>query len=230
MVKIKINKKTGKIILALALILLTGSFIYAEVFSKPNPGHFMSEINPPEGCSSGQLIQWNGESWVCVNSPIKEDTKCDDSENCAKICISGEMCISSWDAYSPPEEPPICIPLNDPCAGRQCGSQGDGCGKIYDCGDCPSEEYCDLTDGTCYSIEGTGRSCFLKGTRIKMFDGSLKKIEEMMVKNIEENVLEGEIVVTTEAQALENLKKIEEKFSTKSARYLDLFLRYFLYS
>ncbi len=36
---------------------------------KPNPGHDLSELGVPAGCTSGQVLSWNGTSLVCGYVP-----------------------------------------------------------------------------------------------------------------------------------------------------------------
>ena len=33
----------------------------------PNPGHLITEVAPPSGCSSGQFLQFNGTTWNCAS-------------------------------------------------------------------------------------------------------------------------------------------------------------------
>ena len=33
----------------------------------PNPGHLISQVAPPAGCGSGQVLGWSGSSWGCVD-------------------------------------------------------------------------------------------------------------------------------------------------------------------
>ena len=58
------NRLAYTIISAFALILF-GIFVYAQ--NIPNPGHSISQIGTPAGCSANQFLQWNGNSWVCSN-------------------------------------------------------------------------------------------------------------------------------------------------------------------
>jgi len=34
----------------------------------PNPGHTLTEVAPPAGCSNNQFLQWNGTAWKCMSS------------------------------------------------------------------------------------------------------------------------------------------------------------------
>ncbi len=53
--------------------------------------------------------------------------------------------------------PPVCIPKTCAEIGASCGSEGDGCGNIIPCGNCPSPQTCGGggTPGVC----GTGGTC-----------------------------------------------------------------------
>jgi len=63
----------------------------------PNPGHTLTEVAPPAGCSNNQVLQWNATSgsWVCASDMTDTDTKCDISGTCSQVCI-GSDCKTSW--------------------------------------------------------------------------------------------------------------------------------------
>ncbi len=54
------------------VVLLFCGFFIVNALSPgiaPNPGHLISEVAPPAGCMTGQVLQWEGSSWGCVNLP-----------------------------------------------------------------------------------------------------------------------------------------------------------------
>ena len=51
------------------IILLTTGIVYAVGSSSyPNPGHNISSIGSPAGCTNGQFLQWTGTDWTCASS------------------------------------------------------------------------------------------------------------------------------------------------------------------
>ena len=67
---INIEKRYACIIAGL-LILSIGIFVaYALTPGvAPNPGHLISEVAPPADCEVGQVLQWDGSNWDCVDLP-----------------------------------------------------------------------------------------------------------------------------------------------------------------
>jgi hypothetical protein len=52
--------------IVLGILAIVGVGVYALTpGTKPNPGHLLSEIAPPAGCSAGQNIVWDGTNLVC---------------------------------------------------------------------------------------------------------------------------------------------------------------------
>ena len=49
-------------------VLVLSIGVYA--LSHPNLGHPVSEIEAPSGCSSGQILSWDGSSWECIDSVV----------------------------------------------------------------------------------------------------------------------------------------------------------------
>ena len=58
------NRLAYTIISVFALILVI-VFVYAQ--NIPNPGHSISQIGTPAGCSANQFLKWDGNAWVCSN-------------------------------------------------------------------------------------------------------------------------------------------------------------------
>ncbi len=68
--KVKFNlKKESAYVVAGLLILATGFFIVSALSPgvSPNPGHLITQIAPPSGCTNGQVLGWNGGSWGCID-------------------------------------------------------------------------------------------------------------------------------------------------------------------
>lgn len=59
---------------------------------------------------------------------------------------------------------PTCIPIADPCAGKTCGTAGDGCGTSYACGNCGPNETCGPND-TCTCATMCGGTCCPSGAQ-----------------------------------------------------------------
>ncbi|MFH1365326.1 MAG: hypothetical protein ABIH28_01965 [archaeon] len=52
------------------LFLLMGILVLGGIYAlspgvAPNPGHPISEIGPPAGCTAGQVLKFDGSAWVC---------------------------------------------------------------------------------------------------------------------------------------------------------------------
>jgi hypothetical protein len=50
------------------LLILSWSFMFVFAYGGNKPsvmGHNIGEIAPPEGCSGGDVLKWNGNEWVC---------------------------------------------------------------------------------------------------------------------------------------------------------------------
>jgi hypothetical protein len=43
-------------------LVVIGVFVYAQI---PNPGHDITQIIQPSGCSANQVLKWTGSSWTC---------------------------------------------------------------------------------------------------------------------------------------------------------------------
>ena len=55
------------IILGIIVVLTVGA--YAALLTPgvaPNPGHLITDIAPPSGCSSGQFLEFSGGTWMCA--------------------------------------------------------------------------------------------------------------------------------------------------------------------
>jgi hypothetical protein len=71
MVNININLSNRGIysIIAFGIMMVLGVGTYAYGTSNPSDfGHSIGELEPPVGCSSGQILEWGGASWNCINN------------------------------------------------------------------------------------------------------------------------------------------------------------------
>ena len=51
-------------LITIGILAIIGVGVYAVA---PNPGHSISQIDAPSGCSANQVLQWTGSSWTCAN-------------------------------------------------------------------------------------------------------------------------------------------------------------------
>jgi hypothetical protein len=51
-------------------LVLVGVFVYAVV---PNPGHSISAIEQPSGCTAGQFLKWTDAGWACETITVDGD-------------------------------------------------------------------------------------------------------------------------------------------------------------
>ena len=96
---VNIKKRYAYAIIGL-LVLAVGFFVVNALTPgvAPNPGHLITQVAPPAGCSAGQVLGWSGSSWGCVILPVDTDT--DDQT----LSISGQsLSISSGNSVSLPE-------------------------------------------------------------------------------------------------------------------------------
>ncbi len=57
-------------LILIGILIIGGWVVYALTPGiAPNPGHTLSEVAPPAGCSNNQFLQWNATSgsWNCAN-------------------------------------------------------------------------------------------------------------------------------------------------------------------
>jgi hypothetical protein len=108
-------------------------------------------------CAAGKLC--SGGSCVPACTPITQAVACMGLE-CGKVsdgcsgaydcgtCATGERCGAQAPFQCDVAPPMTCTPKTqaEACAGRECGQAYDGCGadpaNVFDCGSCPSGEYC----------------------------------------------------------------------------------------
>ena len=67
--KLNISNRLSYTLITIILlsVIIVGVYALAPGV-KPNPGHLITEIAPPAGCSSGQVLSWNGTAWNCIKS------------------------------------------------------------------------------------------------------------------------------------------------------------------
>ena len=95
---LNIKKRYAYAIIGL-LVLAVGVFVVNALTPgvAPNPGHLITEVAPPSGCGSGQVLEWSGSSWGCVNLPVDTDT--DDQT----LSVSGQtLSINSGNSVTIP--------------------------------------------------------------------------------------------------------------------------------
>ena len=62
----KISNRLAYTIIAAFALILVGVFVLAQ--TTPNPGHPISQISAPSGCTGGQFLQWSGSAWACAEA------------------------------------------------------------------------------------------------------------------------------------------------------------------
>ena len=79
---VHIKKRYAYTIIGL-LVLAVGVFIVNALTPgvAPNPGHLISQVAPPAGCGSGQVLGWSGSSWGCVDMSSGEVSTCSDCDS-----------------------------------------------------------------------------------------------------------------------------------------------------
>ena len=77
----------------------------------------------------------------CV--PTDRNNGCSDLANCSP-CAASETCVGSPTKCA-------CVPNNDACAGKNCGSVVNNCGQMVSCGNCTAPQTCNGggTSGMC---------------------------------------------------------------------------------
>ena len=67
---INIKKRYACVIIFL-MVLGIGIFVVNALAPgvAPDPGHLITQVAPPAGCGSGQVLKWGGSSWSCVALP-----------------------------------------------------------------------------------------------------------------------------------------------------------------
>ncbi len=63
--KIELGKKNITLIVLLVAVLVVGVVYALTPGVAPNPGHLITQVAPPAGCGSGQVLEWSGSSWRC---------------------------------------------------------------------------------------------------------------------------------------------------------------------
>ncbi|HET9956778.1 MAG TPA: hypothetical protein VFQ61_19920 [Polyangiaceae bacterium] len=74
---------------------------------------------------------------------------CGEILNCGECEADGLCGLLSPNVCATPDDlSTLCQPLSkkEACANKQCGIEGDGCGNVYECGDCPQGEACGLDE------------------------------------------------------------------------------------
>jgi hypothetical protein len=67
-VKINFSNRWLYTLIALGILVIISVGVYAlQAGVKPNPGHDLSELGVPSGCTSGQFIYWDGNNLACMS-------------------------------------------------------------------------------------------------------------------------------------------------------------------
>lgn len=68
---LNIEKRYAYLVIGL-LIILVGIFIVNALTPGqiPNPGHSVSELGIPNPCLNGQVLSYNGNTWICTDDKI----------------------------------------------------------------------------------------------------------------------------------------------------------------
>jgi hypothetical protein len=65
-IKINLSNRYLYTFIFLGILAIIGVSVYALTPGvKPNPGHLLSEVAPPAGCSVNQSLIWNGTDIIC---------------------------------------------------------------------------------------------------------------------------------------------------------------------
>ena len=146
MITIKLSNKVAYTLIAVLAILTISLVVYA--FGGNNPsyvGHTFSEIEPPSGCSAGQILSWDGSNWVCIDEPtgwtchweeswlhypdggdidLDGDGKFNEGNHDEKTACDVGVCQFKVDCMN-------CNPSDPTCSKDSCGSP-QGCGSRTD--------------------------------------------------------------------------------------------------
>ncbi len=102
--KVNFNLKKEYVYPIIGLLVLATGFFVVNALTPgvaPNPGHLITEVAPPSGCGSGQILGWSGGSWGCVDLPVDTDT--DTWRPAQTLSVSGQtLSISSGNSVTLP--------------------------------------------------------------------------------------------------------------------------------
>lgn len=85
-------------LITLGIIVILAAGIYAlTAGTTPNPGHSISEMGVPSGCTAGQVVSWDGSNLICKGASIRRAS----SGNIEDILIKSVIIeIGDWDMTS----------------------------------------------------------------------------------------------------------------------------------
>ena len=67
-IKIRLSDRLSYTLILIGILAIVGVGVYALAPGViPNPGHNISQVSVPSPCSSGQILSYNGNTWVCIN-------------------------------------------------------------------------------------------------------------------------------------------------------------------
>ena len=64
------NKWLYVFIIVVVIVVIAVGIYAVTPGTAPNPGHLLSDISPPAGCTTGQFVQFNGSDWVCTTVAV----------------------------------------------------------------------------------------------------------------------------------------------------------------
>jgi len=115
--QINISNRGIYFLITLGIIIALSVGVYAlTAGTKPNPGHSISEMGVPTGCTAGQVVSWNGSDLICGNTATKglavylcpnqpSSSQCTGRPPCGYACdctgqfLIGGGGIAGWASY-----------------------------------------------------------------------------------------------------------------------------------
>ncbi|MCK4649857.1 shufflon system plasmid conjugative transfer pilus tip adhesin PilV [Candidatus Pacearchaeota archaeon] len=74
-VQVNLSNKLFYVFIVIGLVVLSTVAVYALTPGvAPNPGHLITQVAPPSGCSDGQVLGWSGSGWSCVDAGVGESS------------------------------------------------------------------------------------------------------------------------------------------------------------
>ena len=91
-IHITFNNKVLYTFISFIAILIIGVGVFALTPGvAPNPGHLISEVAPPAGCGTNQVLQWSGSAWTCAN-PVAQSGEV--------IAFNLSTCPTGWSEFT----------------------------------------------------------------------------------------------------------------------------------
>lgn len=90
--------------IVLGILISVGVGVYAlTAGTAPNPGHLISEVAPPTGCSANKFLKFDGTNWVCADALNLPITPCSNGQFL-------QWTAGGWVCASPSMSLPTCSP------------------------------------------------------------------------------------------------------------------------